>query len=562
MTCSYSKEFSSSAFTNVENAFITEYLPAAPGDAVRVYLYGLFLCQNPSKDQSISDIAKALSLTESQVKESFYCWDELGLVTVVSRDPFTVHYLPVRHAYSSKPRKYKAEKYSEFTKGVQALIPSRMISTGEYTEYFSIMETYSIKPEAMLMIIKYCVDLKGSSIGYRYVSKVAKDFGNRGLITVEKVENELTSYVVKSAELERILKALGIKRRPEHEDTVMLKKWTEELHFELESIIFAASKLKKGSMEKLDSFLLELFAIKSFTPSEIIEFINNRQKVYDLTIKINKSLSIYVEVIETEIENYVNKWLSFGFEEDALLSVATRCFKEGKNTLADMDEKIEMLRARGLISLSSIADYFESIRKTDEFIKKFLLTVGLNRRPNPWDRENLSVWKTWNFTEEMILEAGKLSAGKSNPIAYVNAILGNWKNSGIFSTDALSEVSITKSDNSQEAYNSEYERRRSLAHSRAQKNTEKAMSLEGFSTVYGRLNSIERDLAFAEIAGNETALGELEKEKATLLEKANAILGSISLALDDLSPRYACEKCQDTGYVGTHRCDCYEKEVK
>ena len=33
-----------------------------------------------------------------------------------------------------------------------------------------------------------------------------------------------------------------------------------------------------------------------------------------------------------------------------------------------------------------------------------------------------------NFSEDMIFEAAKLSAGKSSPIAYMNAILSNWKN--------------------------------------------------------------------------------------------------------------------------------------
>ena len=40
----FSGDFSSNMFTSVENKFITKYLPQADGDAVRVYLYGLYLC--------------------------------------------------------------------------------------------------------------------------------------------------------------------------------------------------------------------------------------------------------------------------------------------------------------------------------------------------------------------------------------------------------------------------------------------------------------------------------------------------------------------------------------
>ena len=67
-------------------------------------------------------------------------------------------------AYSGKARKYKPEKYSDFTKSVQLLLPNRMISTSEFTEYFNIMETYGIKQDAMLLIINYCIDKKGNEV--------------------------------------------------------------------------------------------------------------------------------------------------------------------------------------------------------------------------------------------------------------------------------------------------------------------------------------------------------------------------------------------------------------
>ena len=555
MTCSFSKEFSSSAFTSVENSFITEYLPLATGNAAKVYLFGLFLCQNPENDLSLTDLAKKLNLTEQEVVDCFLFWEEFGIVSVLSKEPFTVQYQPIRRFSSSKPRKYKAEKYTEFTKGLQALFTNRMISTSEYSEYFMIMETFSIKPEAMLMIVNYCIAKKGQDISYRYVSKVAKDFGERGITSVEKVEKELSSYSIKTAVIEKILRALSLRRAPDIDDAKLLEKWTGELCFDTENIIFAATNLKKGSMDKLDEFLIELYSMKSFSKQEIAEFMKNKKAVYDLAIKINKALSIYVDVLDTVVDTYTKKWLSFGFDDQTLLFIASHCFKSGKNSLQEMDKIIEDFRMRGLITLSSVGDYFEELKQTDEFIEKLLLTIGLSRKPNPWDRENLSVWKSWNFTPEMILEAGKLASGKSSPIAYVNGILSNWKANNVFNVENISNKD-TSTLSSQSEYNAEYARRRALALSRAQKNNEKAMAIDGFADVYARLNSIEKDLAFAEIAGDSVALNDLEQEKATLINKAQVMLKTINLTIADLSPNYACKKCNDTGYIGTKRCDC------
>ena len=86
------------------------------------------------------------------------------------------------------------------------------------------------------------------------------------------------------------------------------------------------------------------------------------------------------------------------------------------------------------------------------------------------------------------------------------------------------------------------------------------MEIEGFAQIYSKLNSIERDLAFAEIAGDELALNKLENEKKELVQNGEKLLMTKGLTFESLSPIYACSKCNDTGYVGTHRCDCFDKK--
>ena len=225
-----------------------------------------------------------------------------------------------------------------------------------------------------------------------------------------------------------------------------------------------------------------------------------------------------------------------------------------------MDSLVEQFHERGVIDLSSVGDYFENRKKTDEFIGRLLTIAGINRRPNQWDRENVNTWKSWNLSEDMILESAKLAAGKNSPIAYMNAILSSWKNNGVFNVSDIENTS-KPTETTQESYNREYSRRRALALSRAQKNTEKATTLSGFSDIYSKINGMEKDLAFAQIAGNNELLLKLETEQKQLISTAEEMLKTINLSLRDLSPVYACSKCNDTGYVGTHRCDCFDKKV-
>lgn len=48
----------------------------------------------------------------------------------------------------------------------------------------------------------------------------------------------------------------------------------------------------------------------------------------------------------------------------------------------------------------------------------------------------------------MIAEAFKLSAGKSNPSAYVNAVLSSWKSDGVF---AVEKIPVQRKDKNSSA---------------------------------------------------------------------------------------------------------------
>ena len=101
--CSFSKEFSEGAFTLVENRFIQKYLPEANDFAVKVYLYGLYLCQSGSEDFSARSLAEVLRTTEENILNAFELWQDYDLVQILCRQPLTVQYLPVRSAIG-KPK--------------------------------------------------------------------------------------------------------------------------------------------------------------------------------------------------------------------------------------------------------------------------------------------------------------------------------------------------------------------------------------------------------------------------------------------------------------------------
>ena len=102
--CSFAKDGDENSFVTVESKFITKYLPEADGFAVKVYLYGLYLCKNANADFGIASMAEVLKTTEENIVSAFTFWEDYDLVDIISRSPFAVQYLPVKAA-AGKPKK-------------------------------------------------------------------------------------------------------------------------------------------------------------------------------------------------------------------------------------------------------------------------------------------------------------------------------------------------------------------------------------------------------------------------------------------------------------------------
>lgn len=445
--CSFAKEASKSLTTSIDNTFFTDYLTEADGEAIKIYLYGLYLCRNNEGEFTLSDMAKALFTDEDKIKDCFKYWEEFDAVSITSDNPFIVKYLPLSNF--GKPRKIKSGKYDDFNKSIQSLITDRMISTNEYADYISVMEDYNIRPDAMLMIAKYCVDTSGTTVSGRYIINKARKLAMQGITTIDAVESELSNYTSSSDTVQKVLGAIGIKRKADIDDFNYFTKWTKELMFTPTCIVFAAKKFKSKTLQHLDIVLMELYCAKKFSEKEIVAYFNQKEEVKSLAKEITRKLSVYYEIIQPVIDTYINPWLSLGYDKDSLLFIADFCFKRRRRTLESMDGTIKTLYKNGLITQSAIATYLKKRGLDEEFIKKIFVITGEDRKPNEWDRKTLCIWREWGFSDEMIERAAPCAIGKSSPMVYINAILSDWKTKEIFTPDKIPEKKRSKDEKSQ-----------------------------------------------------------------------------------------------------------------
>lgn len=439
--CSYSSKLALDNYTVLDNRFLNEFLPSATGDDVKVYLFGLTLCSNPeADDNSLETIAKILAMPESQVKKAFEYWQEMGLVQIVSRDPFEVRYLPVKsNSGSNKIR--NTGKYADFNKQMQEIISGRMITPVEFNEYYSLIESYHFEPEAVLLIAKYCTHNKTNAISYSYILAVARDFASENLKTFQAVEEKFMEQEKASDSIGQILTTLGLKRKADIDERNMFLKWTKTFGFNLSVILAVAKSLKRrGGFAALDKLLTKYFEMKLMSVQEIESYSSVQDEMYECAKVVCKNLGIIYQDYENVVSTYIAEWFGKGYDTPTLEYASNYCFKQSVRTLEGMSVIIQKFYKLGLISIQAIEEYIGQILAHDNNIREILEITGLVRSVSSYDRENYKTWtENWNYSHEEIKLVAEQAKGKANPMAYLNKIMASLSSSNIHGEKKIKE---------------------------------------------------------------------------------------------------------------------------
>ncbi len=575
--CSFSKDNDGNSYTIVENKFITKYLPETDGFAVKVYLYGLYLCRNPETDFSVRSMAEVLKTTEEKIAEAFQLWEDYDLVQILAKEPLTVQYLPVRTAVG-KPKRVRYEQYADFNKELQRKMQTvgKFISSGEYRKYMDFLEENPMQPQALLLIAEYCIGKQGEAVSPSYIFNKAKKLIRNGYTTYEQVERELSSYNEHEGDLLAVFNALSIyQRSPDDSDYALYKKWTEKLGFNKAAVLTAAKKLHRGNMNSLDLTLDELAEKEKLTADVIERYLSDRETLANLTFRLGRKLGVKVQNPATYIDEYTEKWYTYGFEESSLLDIALFCLKTERGSFESMDEVVKSLFTEGLVGKESVKEFLKAKNAELRLFAKIVEICGTLRK-NATNLSLIKTWREWKFNDEMILEAAKRSATSSSPLPYMNKILSDWKRGGVYELNAIPEhEKSSASTNFQsakggyinptvEAANARTDRERyyaqlrEKAQSAAEKYLKKANASARFKEITAALSKMEISLAKAEVF-EPTKLPALMEEKSGLLNERKTLLNGMGIDESMLIPQYSCKKCSDTGFLPSGAsCDCYK----
>ena len=434
--CIKEKQLVEQGVTYLDNKFILNYVPDAPDKCLAVYLLGLTLADSEGEDNACETIAKKLSITEEEVFAAYLYWEELGLVCLTHDNPQKVLYLSVKDN-SAALKKIKPSKYAKFTREIQNVIAGRMITPNEFDEYYTFLESTTFEQEALVAVAKYCTELKGADINYRYILTVARNQLQKGATTLAVVQDNLNSQQKYDEDLKLVFKALGITKKFEHSDREMYEKWTNEFGFTQDVIVAVAKNAKGKGMNKLDANLTEYYKKGALSVTEIEYYKQEKERLTELAKQLNRAIGVYYQSVDAIIDEYLLVWQRRGYDDETILAIAKYCFRSGIRTLQGVAAIMDKLYKNGITTVAALDGYLAELTQTDAEIKRVLELAGLERNVTSSDRSLFRTWAKWNMPKDVIQYVAGKSAGTTAPMAYINRILADCKQKGITTPEQL-----------------------------------------------------------------------------------------------------------------------------
>lgn len=243
--------------SEIENIFLNEYMPAAPGDYVKVYLFGLMYAQQ-SEEMTHQALARQLRLSAEDVDKAWTYWAEMGVVKKQSHgNPgilnYDIEFLSLRDQMYGRSMDFEepeeelqevpqmtASQDLKMMLGDIERLSGKILSAKEAQEVYSWIQDFGAAPEVITYAFEYCVSRGKSNVNY--IAKVVTDWSEKGYRTTEDVKRHLEGLDQRYAEHKRVLQALGMNRGATEAERQLIDTWIDDMHFNMERILEACGK--------------------------------------------------------------------------------------------------------------------------------------------------------------------------------------------------------------------------------------------------------------------------------------------------------------------------------
>lgn len=229
---------------SVSGSFLERYLAKTPPAYLAVYL--LVKSVSPRKKMPVAEAATLVHQTPAAVLEAALYWQAEGVLLVEDGEMYLPMVQTPAPSFAQRPH-YEPQELSMYAaknEEVRQLFAMAQSYLGRYLTHndlsviFSLRHWLELPLEVIEILLRHCAKQNHRSL--RYIEKVAIDWAESGIFTVEAAEERLHFT---SNDVKKIMTAFGQGGRvPIPAEEAFIKKWRKEMEMPLPLVVLACEK--------------------------------------------------------------------------------------------------------------------------------------------------------------------------------------------------------------------------------------------------------------------------------------------------------------------------------
>ena len=424
----------------LDNLFLREYMPGAKGDYVKVYLYGLYLCQHPQEDMSVSALAQELDMTPAAVEAALRYWERRRLVRRLSDSPPEYAFRTALQAALSGEASLEADAdFVAFSEDVYALFGERRkVRPADIALCWEWVQDMNLPQETVMMLLSHMIATRGVQFSFRAAQAEAARMGEAGVASAEDAEAYFTHSRAVQDGARAILRQMGKHRAPSQPEMDLYRKWTDEWGYTPDAILAACDETTKGNptFAYLDGILKgirqrgEQRGAAPRTAAELTDSMQAESAERQAAAAFARAIGsqnadmvrpVYLRLVQTY--------------DPAVMQLAAEEIGRAGGGLEQVERALEKLFSLGVRTPEDAKEYFADVHRLNQAILPLFEASGQSGRPTAADRTLYKKWRSWGFSQEMLLLAAAQSRGAARKMPYMDKILESWRAAGVTTPD-------------------------------------------------------------------------------------------------------------------------------
>ena len=420
--------------TPVENKFLLEYMPAARGDYVKVYLWGLMQSGRDVEGYGLEEMAQTLFLTPAEVEAALRYWERRGLVSRMRQEPPLYRfYSPIQRDAMRKEAPLQVDDaYVTFEESVYAAFGDRRkVTNAEIILAWEWVQDIGLKPEVVLMLLNHCIAQRGVQFSFKRAEPLAVRMKEENVITLEDADVFLRHDQAVHEGVRKVLARMGKRRAASEDEIALYEKWIGEWGFAPDAVLDACRETTKGdpSFKYLDGILS---GIRSRSGARTEKQVRRQLDEEGQDLRLAKEVFSGLASLNPETAIRLYRQFAQMYPHAVLMLAADECRRKKGRRIEDLQALLLSWQGRGLKTEEDVKEFLAFYREANLALKEIFEVCGQAGQPAEGDRALYRKWREWDMDRQLLLHAAEQArAAQGSKTAYLDKVLEAWHEAGI-----------------------------------------------------------------------------------------------------------------------------------